>query len=49
MRPAVHENLLPGTMPLHLGRRALDPQIFGREAKTAAVVEFDLEQLLCLL
>src|SRR4051812_30757345 len=37
--------LLAGAVPLHLGRRALDAQILGRQAELLAVVEFDLEPL----
>ena len=39
------DRLLPGAVALHLGRRALDPQIFGRQAEALAVVEFDVEAL----
>src|SRR5712692_4827761 len=45
MGPPGHQRFLPRPVPLHLGRRALDPQILGRKAKSAAVVEGDLEEL----
>ena len=41
--------LLAGAVALHLGGRALDAEIFRRQAETRAVVERDLEQLLGLL
>jgi hypothetical protein len=31
-------------VPLNLGRRAFDPQIFGRKTKAGAVVKGDIEQ-----
>src|SRR5260370_1411222 len=39
------DRLLPGAVPLQFGRRAFDPQIFGRQAETLAVIEFDVEAL----
>src|SRR5439155_7051242 len=39
------DDLLVRPMALDFGRRALDPQIFGREAELAAVVVFDIEAL----
>jgi hypothetical protein len=39
------QGLLPGSVPLNLGRRAFDPQILGRKTTAGAVVEGDLEQL----
>jgi len=40
--------LLPGSVPLNLGRGAFNPQILGRKTKAGAVVEGDLQQLFCL-
>src|SRR5579875_3253316 len=42
---AGNDGFLAGAMPLHLGRRALDAQILGRQAEMAAVLEADLEHL----
>ena len=39
MCTAGDQGLLPGSVPLHLGRRALDPQILGRQAEPAESVE----------
>src|SRR5262245_12270606 len=36
-------DLLAGSVALHLGTRARDPEKFGREAVAGAVVEGDLE------
>ena len=45
MGAAGDNRLLSRPVPLHLGRRALDPQIFGRQAEARDVVEFDVEAL----
>jgi hypothetical protein len=45
MGAAMHQCLLSWTMPLHLGRGALDPKILGPETKPASVVERDFEYL----
>jgi hypothetical protein len=45
MGAAMHQCLLSRTMPLHLGRRALDAKILGRKAEAASIVERDFQYL----
>src|SRR5436305_12420354 len=45
MSASSDNRLVVRPVALHLGRRALDPEIFGREAEFFAVVERDLEPL----
>src|SRR5205085_10966873 len=45
MSASSDNRLLARSVALHLGRRALDPEIFGGEAEFFAVVERDLEPL----
>src|SRR3981081_2177811 len=45
MSAAVHQRLLPRTVPLHFGGWAFDPQIFRRKAKAVTVVERDFQYL----
>src|SRR5436190_1119724 len=45
MSASSDNRLLARPVALHLGRRALDPEIFGGEAEFFAVVERDLEPL----
>src|SRR5471032_2201080 len=44
MGAAVDELLLRRVVALHLGRRALDAEIFGSQAEALAVVEIDLQR-----
>src|SRR5258708_25071257 len=46
MGTAVDKLFLRRIVALHLGRRALDAEIFGGEVKSLALVEIDLQRLL---
>jgi NAD(P)-dependent dehydrogenase (short-subunit alcohol dehydrogenase family) len=46
MAPPGHDHPLAGPVPLHLGRGALDAEVFGRQRIGLAIVEGDVQHLL---